>query len=141
MSLPDHPPCGLVARNAAQQELIRQLTALQEELRSLDKAQDLMFEEQRQRPDATRAEVLARSFISSRTNPFARHERQRRAVQNQYWKLVRLFYQLVDGEEDHVAADEAVIPSPAADEEAPVGSKAADAPQAQRAPAGRVAAG
>src|SRR5690606_12813150 len=105
----------LAPRNPAQAELISQLASLHQQLRDLEKAIERVFCDQRRSDDEPRAQTLARSFMSSRTNPFTRLECHRRGIQNQYWKLVRLFYQLAPDEPDDIGEAEDATPPPAPD--------------------------
>jgi len=114
---------SLSPRSTAQRELLAQLTRLEEELRPLDGARERLFVLLERSPESP-AETLARSFMASATSPFAKLERHRRAVQNQYWKLVRLFHQLADLDEDQDGDAQAVdcrrqAPAPAPDGTAP----------------------
>lgn len=108
-------PCRFVPQNAAQQSVLSQLMTLQAELRDIDETGQALFRHLARRSDEPRSEVLARAFISSRSNPFVAHERYRRVVQNQYWKLVKLFHQLADADADDTI-DESIIDEPTIDE-------------------------
>lgn len=100
-------PSRLVPQNAAQAELIKQLAHLQAELDRLDQAIDHACSQHQRRLDEPKAETLARAYANPRNNPLPALTRERRAVQNQYWKLVKLFYQLAKVEDQPADADEA----------------------------------
>lgn len=134
MSASNPPSFFLIPRNAAQHELVSQLMTLHRELQELDEAGERLYAELGQQPDEPRSAVVARTFRQSATSPFSKHERHRRALQNQFWKLVKLFYQLAKFEDDADIGTTETEP-PADSEDPQPGQELAAAQPATEAPA------